>query len=93
MSPGYSTREAVNEHEVYSALVEQTKGYSGVVRFARRVGFTREYVQRMLYGGNRVSARVAGVLGWELRWVRKGAAKDGTRGTSERDCQRRHGQD
>jgi hypothetical protein len=73
-SHSYSVREAVNEGEVYTALSAATKGYGGVVRFAKRVGFTREYVQGMLYGGHRMSTRVAGALGWELRWVRKGSS-------------------
>ena len=74
---GYSVREAVNEHEVYAALRAVTRGYGGVVRFARRAGLSREYVQRMLYGQMRVNALVAGKLGFELRWVRVGAGAVG----------------
>jgi hypothetical protein len=70
MPHGYSVREAVNEGEVHSALCKVTAGYGGVVKFARRVGFTREYVQGMLYGSQRMSARVARTLGYELRWVK-----------------------
>ena len=70
----YAVREAVNEHEVQAALLDATKGYGGVVRFAKRVGFSRHYVQMMLYSGGRISTRVAGALGWELRWVRKGSS-------------------
>jgi len=70
MPRGYSVREAVNEGEVHSALCKATAGYGGVVKFARRVGFTREYVQGMLYGAQRMSARVARALGYELRWVK-----------------------
>jgi DNA-binding phage protein len=71
----YSVREAVNESEVIAALLDATKGYGGVVRFAKKVGFSRHYVQIMLYGGGRVSTRVASALGYELRWVRKDGAK------------------
>lgn len=71
----YSVREAVNEHEVQAALLDATKGYGGVVRFAKRVGFSRHYVQMMLYSGGRISTRVAAALGWELKWVRKDGAK------------------
>lgn len=67
----YSVREAVNEHEVQAALLDATKGYGGVVRFAKRVGFSRHYVQTMLYGGGRISTRVASALGFQLMWVRK----------------------
>lgn len=67
----YSTRQAANEHQVYRALIEATRGYGGVVRFARRSGVSREYVHRMLDGKQRVSAEVASALGWELKWVRK----------------------
>ena len=67
----YSVREAVNEHEVQAALLNATKGYGGVVRFAKRVGFSREYVQGMLYGGGRISTRVASALGFQLMWVRR----------------------
>jgi hypothetical protein len=77
MPHGYSVREAVNEGEVHTALCAATKGYGGVVRFARRVGFTHEYVQGMLYGGQRMSAKVARALGYELRWVRVEQAQAG----------------
>ena len=70
MPHGYSVREAVNEGEVHSALCRATAGYGGVVEFARRVGFTREYVQGMLYGPQRMSTKVAKALGYELRWVK-----------------------
>lgn len=67
----YSVREAINEHEIQAALIRATKGYGGVVKFASRVGFSRSYVQRMLYGGERMSVKVAGALGYELRWVKR----------------------
>jgi hypothetical protein len=70
-SGSYSVREAVNEHEVQAALIRATKGYGGVVRFASRVGFSRRYVQSMLYGAERMSIKVAGALGYELRWVKR----------------------
>jgi plasmid maintenance system antidote protein VapI len=68
---GYSTRQAVNENEIYSDLATVTQGYGGVVKFARRIGVSREYIHRMLDGTQRVSAKVAAGLGWELRWVRR----------------------
>ena len=72
--PGsYSVREAVNENEVQAALIRATKGYGGVVKFARQTGFTREYVGRMLYGGERMNAKVADALGYELKWVKRGS--------------------
>jgi hypothetical protein len=74
-SHGYSTRQAVNEQEVYSALVAATKGYGGVVRFAGKVGVRREYVHQMISGSRRVSVEAARWLGWELRWVRKDGVK------------------
>ena len=71
MSPSYSVRQAVNEQEVQAALSAATKGYGGVVRFARKTGLTREYVHGMLDGSRRVSVEVAKWLGYELRWIRK----------------------
>ena len=71
MPHGYSVREAVNEGELYTALAKATAGYGGVVRFARKVGISRNYIQGMTIGNRRVSADVAGRLGYELRWVRK----------------------
>jgi len=67
----HATRQAQNEDELYSALVQATKGYGGLVRFARRTGLDYKYLQMMLSGGRRVSAEVGAWLGWELRWVRK----------------------
>ena len=71
MPRSYSVREAVNEQEVYSALMAATRGYGGVARFARRAGIARKSVQGMLYGGCRISVKVAGALRFELRWTRK----------------------
>ena len=71
MPHGYSVREAVNESEVYQALAAATRGYGGVVRFARRLGVSRNYINNMLYAGTRVSTAVGDRLGWELRWVKK----------------------
>ena len=67
----YSVRQAVNEDEVYSALAAATKGYGGVVRFARKAGLARPYVAGMLSGNRRVSAEVAGHLGFDLKWVKR----------------------
>ena len=75
MPRSHSVREAVNEQEVHDALSATTRGYGGVVRFARRVGVSREYIHGMLDGGRRVSVEVAGWLGFELRWVRKKVKK------------------
>jgi len=69
-------REAVNENEVFQALAAATRGYGGVVRFARRLGVSRNYINNMLYAGTRVSTAVAQSLGWELRWVRRAAAAE-----------------
>jgi hypothetical protein len=71
MPHGYSVREATNENEVHAALCRATEGYGGVVRFARRLGVSRQYIHNMLYGGARISVEVARKLGFELRWVRK----------------------
>ena len=71
----YSTRQAVNEQEVYSALCAATKGYGGVVRFAKNIGVSRGHVHGMLGVSRRVSAEVADRLGFELRWARKVASK------------------
>ncbi len=71
MPRSHSVREAVNEHEVHTALRSATTGYGGVVRFARKIGVSREYLHGMLDGNRRVSAEVAGHLGFELRWVKK----------------------
>ena len=71
MPHGYSVREAVNESEVHQALAAATRGYGGVVRFARRLGVSRDYINNMLYAGTRVSTAVGDRLGWELRWVKK----------------------
>ena len=73
MPHGYSVREAVNESEVYQALVAATKGYGALVKFAQRTGIRYQYLQMMLTGSRRVSAEVAGKLGWELRWIRRKA--------------------
>lgn len=70
MPHSYSVREAVNEAEIHQALANATKGYGGVVRFARRLGVSRQYVNNMLHAGARVSVEVARRLGWELRWVK-----------------------
>jgi hypothetical protein len=70
MPHGYSTRQAVNEVELHSALCAATKGYGNVIRFAERVGVDRNYIHGMLDGNRRVSAAVASALGFELRWVR-----------------------
>jgi hypothetical protein len=75
-SRAHSTRQAQNEDELYSALVQATKGYGGLIRFARQTGIEYKYLQMMLSGGRRVSAEVAAWLGWELRWVKKGEGKD-----------------
>jgi hypothetical protein len=82
MPHGYSVREAVNEQEVYLALARATAGYGNSGRFARRVGLTRQYVQGMLYQGNRISTKVARALGFELRWVRVEQAE--SKGEGER---------
>ena len=66
----HSVREAVNESEIHAALAAATKGYGGVIRFARRTRLTYEYVQMMLYGSRRVSVEVARHLGYHLRWVK-----------------------
>jgi hypothetical protein len=71
MPSSNSVRQASNEQEVYLALAAATKGYGGVVRFARRIGITREYVHGMLARNRRVSAEVAAWLGYELRWVKR----------------------
>jgi hypothetical protein len=71
MPHGHSVREAINEREVHVALADTTKGYGGVVRFARRLGVSRQYVNNMLYAGTRISVQVAAALGFELRWVRR----------------------
>ena len=70
MAHGYSVRQAVNEQEVYSALCAATKGYGGVIRFALRVGISRKYIHGMLSGSSRISAEVAGKLGYKLMWMR-----------------------
>ena len=75
MAPSYSVRQAVNESEVYRALCAATKGYGGVVKFARRAGVSREYIHGMLDGNRRVSVEAARWLGFELRWVRKKVEK------------------
>ena len=67
----HSVREAVNESEIHAALAHATKGYGGVIRFARRTKLTYEYVQMMLYGSRRVSVEVAEKLGYQLMWVRR----------------------
>ena len=67
----HSVREAVNEHEIHSALIAATAGYGNVIRFAKRLGLSRQYVNNMLYAGTRVSTQVAAALGYELRWVKK----------------------
>ena len=71
MPHSYSVREAVNEGELYTALVHATKGYGGVVRFARKAGVSRNYIQGMTIGNRRISAEVAARLGYELRWTKK----------------------
>lgn len=71
MPRSHSVREAINENVLYAALRAATQGYGGVVRFARKVGISREYVHGMQAGNRRVSAEVAGKLGYELRWMRK----------------------
>ena len=71
MPHGYSVREATNENEVHAALCQATEGYGGVVKFARRLGVSRQYVNNMLYAGARISVQVAAALGFELRWVRR----------------------
>ena len=71
----YSVRDAVNEHEGHAALAAVTRGYGGVVRFAREHGLSREYVHGMLDGNRRVSVEAARWLGFELRWVRKQVKK------------------
>ena len=75
MPHGYSTRQAVNESELYSALVHATKGYGGVIRFARNIGVDRAYIHGMIAGNRRVSNDVAQWLGYELRWMRKDKTK------------------
>ena len=82
MPSGYSTRQAVNEQEVYQALRAATKGYGGVVRFARRVGLTTRYVHGMLDGNRRVSVEVAAKLGFELRWIKKDKREQDDNGQS-----------
>jgi hypothetical protein len=71
MPHGYSIRQAENESELYSALAKATAGYGGVVRFARKVGVDRNYIHGMLAGSRRVSADVAGRLGYELVWRKR----------------------
>jgi len=71
MPHGNSVRQALNEDEVHSALCAATHGYGNTVRFARRIGVSREYIRGMIYGGRRISVEVAGLLGYELRWVKK----------------------
>ena len=68
----HSTRQAQNEDELYSELARTTRGYGGLVRFARQTGIEYKYLQMMLSRSSRVSAEVAAWLGWELRWVKKG---------------------
>jgi len=75
-SCSHSTRQAQNEDELYSALVRATKGYGGLVRFARQTGIEYKYLQMMLSRSSRVSAEVAAWLGWELRWVKKGEGEN-----------------
>lgn len=75
MPRGHSVREAVNEREIYDALVAATYKHGAVVAFAHYTGIGREYLHRMLDGKQRVSAEVARRLGFELRWVRKEQAK------------------
>jgi hypothetical protein len=75
MPHSYSVREAVNEAEIHQALTAATKGYGGVIKFARRLGVSRQYVNNMLHAGARISTAVASRLGWELRWVRIAAVK------------------
>jgi len=70
MPRGHSVREAVNESEIFSALVHATKGYGGLVRFSRETGVGYEYLQMMLSGSRRISALVAGKLGYQLKWVK-----------------------
>jgi hypothetical protein len=76
MPHGYSVRQASNEQEVYQALVAATKGYGKVIRFAKQVGVDRNYIHGMIAGNRRVSVEVARWLGYELRWVKKGAERD-----------------
>jgi len=71
MPHSHSVREAINEQEVHAVLAAATRGYGGVVRFARRVGISSKYVHGMLDGNRRVSVEVASKLGFDLRWVKR----------------------
>lgn len=71
MPHSHSVREAVNEQEVQLALHAATRGHGRLIQFVDRFGLCYKYVQGMLYGNRRVSAEVAGRLGFELRWVRR----------------------
>jgi len=61
----------VNDSEVLVELDRRASGYGNGVKLARELGMKPTHLHSMKSGYVRVSQKVAGALGFELRWVRK----------------------
>ena len=62
---------AVNDDEVLADLDERTAGYGSGNKFAAELGMHPTALKSIKSGNQRMTARVAEALGWELKWVRK----------------------
>jgi hypothetical protein len=60
-----------NDEEVLQALDRRMNGHGNGERTAREMDIDVRYLRAMKSGERRVSKQVAGLLGFELRWVRR----------------------
>lgn len=60
----------VNDADVLADLDRRTHGRGRIEIAAAAAGVDEQYIRRVRCGARLPNARLAGWLGWELRWIR-----------------------